>query len=76
MVEYGYYPEVIKQQIKEELKRTGIRNESALDDMSKIILHTMENQGMIGHWQELRKAFGSEYATRQVMKELKEKKKV
>jgi hypothetical protein len=76
MVEYGYYPDKIKQQIKEELKRMGIRSESALDDISKIILHTMENQGMIGYWQELREAFGSEYATRQVMKELKEKKKI
>jgi len=76
MVEYGYYPEVIKQQIKEELKRMGIRSESALEGISKIIFNTIENQGMIGYWQELREAFGSEYATRQVMKELKEKKKI
>jgi len=76
MVEYGYNPDRIKQQIKEELKRKGIRNEGVLEDMARTIFHTMENQGMMAHWEGLRDAFGSKYATRDVMKELKEKKKI
>jgi hypothetical protein len=70
MPEYGYCPKLIKQQIKEELEKQGIRDENILEERATIILHNMENLGMMSHWEGLRDSFGSRYATRQILKKL------
>jgi hypothetical protein len=71
MLEYGYYPERIKQKIKEELRRRGIKDEHFLEERAKTLLHDMESHGMMREYEELQNAFGSEYATRQALKKLR-----
>jgi hypothetical protein len=67
--EYGLREE-IKRKLREVMK---IQNRSALEDMANYCLHTIDDMGKRGHYDGLRRSFGTGYAIKIIIKEIYEK---
>jgi|GEM_PF-4890344 len=59
--------EKIKRQLRETMK---IQNESALEYMTDYYLHTLDNMGKRGHFDGLRRSFGTGYAIKIIIKKI------
>jgi hypothetical protein len=64
--EYGLREE-FKRKVRETMK---IQNESALEYMKDYHLHTLDNMGKRGHFDGLRRSFGTGYAIKIIIKEI------
>jgi hypothetical protein len=59
--------EEFKRKVRETMK---IQNESALEYMTEYYLHTVYNMGKRGHFDGLRRSFGTGYAIKIIIKEI------